>query len=64
MLYAHSIKIDSCVIGYAQWAHKTLEKFFNIPKGYQIYAVNTLGYSKFPDDKTVVYDKQINYKFL
>ena len=56
MLYAHSIKIGSCVIGYAQYTHKILEKMLNIPKHHSIYAVSTFGYSKYD------FSKEISYK--
>ncbi len=55
MLYAESHGIGSCIIGYAQFAHKTLEKILNVKKGYSIYAVSIFGYTKF------IYKKEIRY---
>jgi nitroreductase/NAD-dependent dihydropyrimidine dehydrogenase PreA subunit len=60
MLYAHSQGIASCIIGYAQWAHKTLEKYFKLPKKHQIYAVSTFGYAKYPMKKAVEYPAEKN----
>jgi len=55
MLYAQSYGIGSCIIGYAQFAHKTLEKVLKIKKGYSIYAVSIFGYPKY------TYKKEIQY---
>ncbi|MEI6090142.1 MAG: nitroreductase family protein [bacterium] len=55
MLYAQSHGIASCIIGYAQFAHKTLEKILKVKKGYSIYAVSIFGYPKY------TYKKEINY---
>jgi nitroreductase/NAD-dependent dihydropyrimidine dehydrogenase PreA subunit len=55
MLYAQSHGIASCIIGYAQFAHKTLEQVLKIKKGHSIYAVSIFGYPKF------TYKKEINY---
>lgn len=55
MLYAQSLGIGSCVIGFAQFAHKTLEKILKIKKGYSIYAVSIFGYPKY------IYKKEIQY---
>lgn len=56
MLYAHSINIGSCIIGYAQYMHKKLEKLLNISKNKSIFAVSTFGYSKH------IFTKEIQYK--
>ena len=58
MLYGHTCKIGSCIIGYAQYAHKTVEKILNIPKGYSIYAVTIFGYSKFAYEQEIEYIKK------
>ena len=55
MLYAQSLGISSCIIGYAQYAHKTVENVLKIKKGYKIYAVAVFGYPKY------TYKKEIQY---
>jgi len=53
MLYAQSLGIGSCIIGYAQYAHKAVEKKLNISKNKKIYAVAIFGYSKFKYKKEI-----------
>lgn len=55
MLYGHTQQIGSCIIGYAQYAHKKMERYLNVPKGYSIYAVTIFGYAKY------FYEKEIEY---
>lgn len=55
MLYAQSLGIGSCIIGYAQYAHKTIEKVLDIKKGFKIYAVAVFGYPK------QTYNKEIHF---
>lgn len=55
MLYAQSLEIGSCIIGYAQYAHKSIEKVLKIKKGYSVYAVAVFGYPKY------IYKKEIQY---
>lgn len=55
MLYAQSKGIGSCIIGYAQYAHKTLEKVLKIKEGHTIYSVSIFGYPKF------TYSNEIQY---
>ncbi|MCP4156469.1 MAG: hypothetical protein GY757_52635 [bacterium] len=43
MLYGQTESIGSCIIGYAQYAHKKLAKYLGIPKDTQIYAVSIFG---------------------
>jgi len=58
MLYAQSIGIGSCIIGYAQYAHKTVEKYLEVKKGYSIYAVSIFGYPRFTYEKEIQYLKK------
>ncbi len=53
MLYAQTLGIGSCIIGYAQYAHKKLERYLKIPKGKKIYAVAIFGYPRHRYGKTV-----------
>ncbi len=64
MLYAHSLNIGSCVIGYAQYVHKIIEKMLNMPKNHTIYAVSTFGYPKYKMNKEIIYDKKTNITWL
>jgi len=64
MLYAHSQDISSCIIGYAQYAHKAIEKVLNIKKGYSIFAVSTYGYAKYEMKKEIRYNKKVSYKII
>jgi len=58
ILYAQSQEIGSCVIGYAQYAHKALEKVLKVRKGYSIFAVATFGYQKFNYKKEIIFSKK------
>jgi len=58
MLYAQSHGIGSCIIGYAQLAHKTLEKILKVKKGFSIYAVSIFGYPKYTYKKEIQYLKK------
>lgn len=53
MLYAQTLGISSCIIGYAQYAHKKLERYLNITGGKQIYAVTIFGYPGYSYRKTI-----------
>ncbi|MCP4217632.1 MAG: 4Fe-4S dicluster domain-containing protein [bacterium] len=55
MLYGHTRGLGSCIIGYAHYAHKPLEKYLGIPKDKRIYAVSIFGYPKYN------YKKEIRY---
>lgn len=56
MLYGESVGIGSCINGYAQHAHKSLEKLLNIPKDYNIYSVGIFGYSKYTYKNEIIYN--------
>ncbi len=58
MLYAESKGLGSCIIGYAQYAHKSLEKILKIKKNQSIFAVTTLGYPKYNYNKEIIYNKK------
>lgn len=60
MLYGHTCNIGSCIIGYAQYAHKTLEKNLKVPKGYSIFAVTIFGYAKYAYEKEIEYTNKVN----
>lgn len=58
MLYAESIGLGSCIIGYAQYVHKSLEKMLKIKKNHSIFAVTTLGYPKYNYNKEIIFNKK------
>ncbi len=62
MLYAQSIGISSFIAGYAQWAHKKLEKKFKLEKGYSIYAISAFGYNKFKYKRTVRFKPEVDWR--
>ncbi|HAE86550.1 TPA: hypothetical protein DCG86_00835 [Candidatus Marinimicrobia bacterium] len=53
ILNAHRLGLGTCIIGYALYAHKELEKFLNLPKNRRIYAVIVLGYPKYSYRKAI-----------
>mgnify|MGYP006303362751 CR=1 FL=1 len=55
MLYGETIGVGSCIIGYAQYAHKKIEKRLAVPKGYSIFAVTIFGYPRFTYRNTIEY---------
>jgi ferredoxin len=55
MLYASTIHVDSVIIGFAQWAHKKIEKKYKIEKGYSIFAISAFGYGKHVYEKEIIY---------
>ncbi len=59
MLYAESIGVGSVVAGYAQWAHKKIEKKLNLKKGYAIYAISAFGYNKYHYKRSVRFKAEI-----
>lgn len=64
MLYAESIGIGSCIIGYAQYMHKAVEKVLNINKGYSVFAVSTFGYAKHKLKKEIIYQNILKTTWL
>ncbi len=59
MLYAESLGISSVIAGYAQWAHKKLEKKFNLERGYAIFAISAFGYNKYHYKRRVRFKVEI-----
>lgn len=57
MIFAKSKGIDSFIVGFAQWAHKKIEKYLNVPLGYSIFAISVFGFSKYVYKNEVVYSK-------
>ena len=55
MLYAQSLGIGSCIIGYAQYAHKKLASYLKIPKDKQIFAISIFGYPRLSYKKVIRY---------
>ena len=53
MLNAHRLGLASCIVGFALFAKKDLQKYLKIPKKRRIYAVFVLGYAKYQYKKTV-----------
>lgn len=64
MLYGQSIGLGSCVIGYAQYAHKSVEKVLNVKKGYSIFAVSTFGYPKYKYKKEIQFTNTPDVRWL
>jgi len=64
MLYAENVDVGSCIIGYAQYAHKALEKVLNIEKGKTIFAVSTFGYAKYKLKKEVLFSDIFKMKLI
>lgn len=64
MLYAHYQNISSCIIGYAQYAHKAVEKVLDVKKDYSVFSVSTFGYAKYEMKKEVRYNKKVSYKII
>ncbi|UCH93083.1 MAG: nitroreductase family protein [Candidatus Aminicenantes bacterium] len=54
MLYGQTRGIGSCIIGYAQYAHKPLERYLGIPGNKQIFAISVYGYPTYQYKKTVL----------
>ena len=46
MLFAQSLGIGSCIMGYAQYPHKKLARFLGIGKDKKLYTVTVLGHPK------------------
>jgi len=63
MLNAHRLGLGSCIIGFALYAHKDLEKYLKIPKNKQIYAVFVLGYAKYQYKKAIYRDGVLSSEF-
>jgi ferredoxin len=62
MLYGETIGIGSCVIGFAQHAHKKIEKYLKLPKGSTIYGISVIGYPKYTYKNEIIYpDPDIKY---
>jgi len=55
MLAGETMDVGSCIIGYAQYAHKKLEKLLNVPKDHSIYAVTVFGYPAIEYKKIIEY---------
>lgn len=55
VLFAHSIGIGSFIVGYAQYAHKVIEKYFKIRSGFSVFSVCALGYAKNDYKNKIVY---------
>ncbi|MCP4146817.1 MAG: hypothetical protein GY757_03610 [bacterium] len=55
MLYGQTENIGSCIIGYAQYAHKKLAKYLNIQKDTQIYAVTIFGKPVYKYKKSLIH---------
>jgi len=53
MLYGETRGLGSCIIGYAQYAHKALEKLLKVPKDKRIYTVSIFGYPQFSYPKSI-----------
>lgn len=64
MLYAQSKGIGSCIIGYAQYAHKSIEKVLKIKKGYSVLAISIFGYPTFTYNKEIQYLKKTEISWI
>lgn len=56
MLNAHRLGLASCIIGFALFAKKDLQKYLNIPQNRRIYAVFVLGFPKYQYKKAIYRD--------
>ena len=56
MIYAQGIGISSGTIGYAQHAHKVLEKLLGVPESHTVHAVGILGYPRNTYTRALRYD--------
>lgn len=64
MLYAESQGIGSCIIGYAQYARKTVEKVLGAKKGTKVFAVSIFGYPIHKYSKGVQYINGPDVKWI
>jgi nitroreductase/NAD-dependent dihydropyrimidine dehydrogenase PreA subunit len=64
MLFGHTQGLGSCVIGYAQYVHKQIEKHLNIPSGYKIYAVSIFGYPLYKYKKEIIFENPARIHFI
>ena len=64
MLFAQSIGIGSCVIGYATHVHKALERVLKVPKGYSIFSTGIFGHQKYQYLKEIRYTKKPEIEIL
>jgi nitroreductase len=55
MLYAQSTGIASGTIGYAQHAHRHIERILQVPRSHAIYAVGIFGHPKHAYSRTLRY---------
>lgn len=56
MLFGETININSFIVGYVQYAHKVIEKYYKLEKGFSIFAVSVFGFGIYK------FLKEINYK--
>ncbi len=63
MLNAHRIGVASCIIGFALFAKKDLQKHLKIPKNRRIYAVFVLGYAKYQYQKAIYRNENVNSEY-
>jgi ferredoxin len=54
MLYAQTLGIGSCIIGYATSAPQAICKIIPIPENHQVFAATILGYPRFPFRKSII----------
>ena len=63
MLFGKTLGIDSFIVGYAQHAHRAIEKAIRFEKGYSVFSVSAFGFAKTDYHKEVVYpEPQIIWK--
>lgn len=55
MLYAETQGLGSCVIGYAQHAHRAMERVLDLPPGHRLFAAGIFGYPRYK------YRREIRY---
>jgi nitroreductase len=53
-IYAHSLGIGSCIIGYAYNARKDLKKFLDLPKEYDVFGFIIFGYPLLSFRKAII----------
>jgi ferredoxin len=55
LLYAKTLDIDSFIVGYAQHAHKVIERYCGLDKKNTVYAVSVFGIGKYAYQKEIIY---------
>ena len=55
LLFGKTMGIDSYIAGYAQYAHKVIEKHYDLENNYSIFTVSAFGFGKYNYSKEILY---------